>query len=45
MLDTAQNRPELPPEIARRAHHGLELTESLLNRPDAVDILKRASLR
>ena len=30
---------------APRAHHGLEVTESLLNRPDAVDILKRASLR
>jgi hypothetical protein len=30
---------------APRAHHGLEVSKSLLNRPDALDILKHASLR
>jgi hypothetical protein len=36
---------ETPGEVQRRDAHGLEVQKALLDRPDAVDLLKRSSLR
>ncbi|MEP2718735.1 Hint domain-containing protein [Pseudophaeobacter sp.] len=36
---------EQPEEMQRRDAHGLEVQKALLDRPDAVDLLKRSSLR
>ncbi|MCZ4267792.1 Hint domain-containing protein [Rhodobacteraceae bacterium G21628-S1] len=55
MLVDAVTRPALPEDIQRkvatprrhgtRGDHGLEIRRPLLQRPDAVELLKRASLR
>ncbi len=56
MLIDPRTRPALPPELleklgeilpghGKRGNHGLDVQEALLNRPDAIDILRRASLR
>ncbi|WP_050930503.1 Hint domain-containing protein [Aestuariivita boseongensis] len=56
MLVDPRTRPSLPPELlekltevmpghARSGHHGIDVQQALLDRPDAIDILRRASTR
>lgn len=54
-LITPRTRPALPPELAEtlkealprhddRAQHGLDVQKALLDRPDAIELLRRASM-
>lgn len=55
MLVDPRTRPALPPELleklsampdhAKRDSHGLDVNETLLDRPDAIELLRRASMR
>ncbi len=56
MLVDPRTRPSLPPELlekltevmpghARTSQHGLDVQKALLDRPDAIEILRRASSR
>ena len=56
MLIDARTRSALPPELVtklqkilpdhgKRSDHGLDVQKALLDRPDAIDLLRRASLR
>ena len=56
MLIDPRTRPALPPELldrlaqimpghARGGMHGLDVQKALLDRPDAIDLLRRASMR
>lgn len=56
MLVDPRTKPALPPELlekltevmpghARTGLHGLDVQKALLDRPDAIDILRRASMR
>lgn len=56
MLIDPRTRPALPPELrdrlaqimpghARGGPHGLDVQQALLDRPDAIDLLRRASMR
>ena len=55
MLINPRTRPALPPELLEKlsevlpghgaGDHGIELQRRLLDRPDAIDLLRRASLR
>ena len=56
MLVDPRTRPALPPELlekltdlmpghARSGHHGMDVQKALLDRPDAIEILRRASSR
>ena len=56
MLIDARTRSALPPELVtklqkvlpdhgKRSDHGLDVQKALLDRPDAIDILRRASQR
>ncbi len=56
MLVDSRTRSALPPELirklrtllpehGRRSDHGLDVQKALLDRPDAIDLLRRASLR
>ncbi|MBL4767815.1 MAG: Hint domain-containing protein [Rhodobacteraceae bacterium] len=54
MLVDSRTRPALPPEMlqklngvpdhARRDSHGLDVQKALLDRPDAIELLRRASM-
>lgn len=56
MLVDPRTKPSLPPELldkltevmpshAKSSVHGMDVQQALLNRPDAIDILRRASTR